>query len=256
MNESIKFKNSVFSVLAIIGSLWAVKILEWITSIKLNFLGVLPQSPKGLVGIFAGPFIHADLQHLISNTVPILLLGIALFYFFYNKANVILFLIYLLSGLFVWVFGRANAYHIGASGIVYGLASFLFFTSVFYRKPAASAISLIIIFLYGGMLAGILPTEDRISWEAHLGGGIVGLALAIAFRKEKITAWESNVAAQQRELEVETKPASSEIDETDENQVEPNHKGSISHTHELPYVKLKVKYQEFPHRVKDDGDEA
>jgi membrane associated rhomboid family serine protease len=145
-------------------------------------LGVYPQQLEGLLGIFTSPFIHADIEHLYHNSIPLFILSVALFYF-YRKISwkVIIFGI-ILSGLFTWVIGRP-ANHIGASGLVYVLVSFIFFKGIFAKHFRLIALSLIVIFLYGSMIWYAFPVKDGMSWEGHLGGLLSGLLFAIVFRK-------------------------------------------------------------------------
>ncbi len=145
-------------------------------------LGVYPLTLKGLKGIVLSPFIHSDIEHLYNNSIPLFVLSMALFYF-YRKISwkVILYGI-LLSGLITWCIGRP-ANHIGASGLIYVLVSFIFFKGVFARHFRLVALSLLIIFLYGSMIWYVFPVEKGISWEGHLAGLITGFVFALIFRK-------------------------------------------------------------------------
>jgi len=185
--EHLKFRYSVYIVISFVLLLWAVKAVELATGISFSYLGILPRTLKGTIGIFTGPLVHGDVLHLLSNTLPILLLGILLFYFYHRIAIEIFIWIYLVTGFWTWLIAR-NAYHIGASGLVYGMASFLFFSGIIRKSRPLMTISAIIIFLYGGMVYGIIPdaVEFNVSWESHLMGAIVGVLLAIIFRKAKI----------------------------------------------------------------------
>jgi len=145
-------------------------------------LGLIPRIPIGLLGIITAPLIHADFSHLISNTVPLIILGWIIFSFYRRVAFISFIFIYLLTGMLVWIFAR-QVYHIGASGIVYGYVSFLFFSGIFRRDNISITLALVITFLYGGLVWGILPGMKGISWESHLFGGISGLIAAYMFRK-------------------------------------------------------------------------
>lgn len=184
--EHLKFRYSVYIVISFVLLLWAVKAIELATDISFSYLGVLPRTLKGTIGIFTGPLVHGDVLHLLSNTLPILLLGILLFYFYHRIAIEIFIWIYLVTGFWTWLIAR-DAYHIGASGLVYGMASFLFFSGIIRKSRSLMTISAIIIFLYGGMVYGIIPNavEFNVSWESHLMGAIVGVLLAFLFRKAK-----------------------------------------------------------------------
>lgn len=166
-------------VLAIIG----VKLAEKYMPSSFVIYGVLPRHIEGLKGILAAPFIHADWEHLASNAVPLLVLGAALFYFYREVAWRVLLIIYIMSGFWLWLGGREN-YHIGASNIVYGLASFLFLSGIIRKHIGLIAISLLVVFLYGSMVWGLLPVLQKISWEGHLFGTLAGILCAYSFRKE------------------------------------------------------------------------
>lgn len=185
--EHLKLRHAVYMVISFVLLLWCVKAIELASDVSFARFGVLPRTLKGTVGILTGPLIHGDVYHLISNTLPILLLGVLLFYFYYRIAIELFIWIYLVTGFWIWMFAR-DAYHIGASGIVYGMASFLFFSGIFRKSKQLMTISGIIIFLYGGMIYGIFPgmVESNVSWEAHFMGVLVGVLLAIIFRKTKI----------------------------------------------------------------------
>jgi len=162
--------------------IWIVHFLSLLLNEDLTKIGLLPRNLLGLLGILTSPLIHADFSHLISNTIPLIILGWIIFSF-YPKLSYLLFVfIYLLTGLLVWIFAR-QVYHIGASGIVYGFVSFLFFSGIFRRDNKSIALALVITFLYGGLVWGMIPGWKGISWESHLFGAITGLIAAYLFRK-------------------------------------------------------------------------
>jgi len=164
--------------------MWLVKIIEILFEIDLSGFGIYPLTLKGVPGIFFSPFIHADFNHLFSNSLPLFLLGVALFYFYSDVALKVFILTFFLTGILFWVAGR-DAWHIGASGLVYGLASFLFFSGIIRRYFRLIALSLLIVFLYGSMVWGLFPgVYKNVSWESHMLGFFSGVVLAIWFRKE------------------------------------------------------------------------
>ncbi|MDY6802039.1 MAG: rhomboid family intramembrane serine protease [Bacteroidota bacterium] len=173
--------------------IWLIKIIEVTLHLNFTFLGIFPLRIKGLIGIVTAPLIHSDFQHLAANSLPLLILGAGLFYFYQNIAGKVFLLIYLISNIWIW-FGARYAYHIGASGIIYGMASFLFFSGVIRKNVKLMAISLLVVFLYGSMVWGLLPIQPHVSWESHLMGAIAGLVLAFYYRdrgpKRKIYSWE------------------------------------------------------------------
>lgn len=163
--------------------LWGVKLFEVAEHTNLSWYGLYPRSIHGLLGIVTAPLLHADFNHLYANSVPLLVLGPIIFYFYRLIAFQIFFWVYLMTGVWVWVAGR-ESYHIGASGIIYGFVTFLFFSGIFRKDTRLMALSLFITFVYGGTIWGILPIHNGISWESHLLGSLAGLITAYNFRKE------------------------------------------------------------------------
>ena len=156
--------------------------------------GVFPQRVENLWGIFTVGFVHADWGHLFNNSLSLFVLASALYYFYAPLATRILVMSYIFSGLILWFIGR-ESWHIGASGLVYALAFFLFVSGILRKYAPLVAISLIVVFLYGNMVWGIFPWQEyRVSWEGHLSGTIVGFVLAIIYRKKgpqkPVKVWE------------------------------------------------------------------
>jgi membrane associated rhomboid family serine protease len=164
--------------------MWLVKVIEVLFQLELSDLGIYPLTAGGLPGIVFSPFIHHNFKHLFNNTLPFFFLSIALFYFYSEIALKVLVRTYLITGFLVWIAGR-EAWHIGASGLVYGLASFLFFSGIIRRHFRLVALSLLIVFLYGSMVWGIFPgVYENVSWESHMLGFFSGVFLALWYRKE------------------------------------------------------------------------
>lgn len=163
--------------------MWIVKIIELNFNISFVIYGVFPQSLSGLKGILFSPFIHKDFVHLINNSYPIIILGGMLFAV-YRKIALQLFLwLFFISGFWLWIIGRPS-FHIGASGIIYALASFLLVSGFIRKNPRLSAISMVVIFLYGSMIWGVLPTKQAVSWEGHLAGLLAGILVAFFYKNE------------------------------------------------------------------------
>jgi membrane associated rhomboid family serine protease len=164
--------------------MWLVKIIEVLFEIDLSRYGIYPMTARGLPGILFSPFIHADFTHLFNNSIPLFFLSLALFYFYSEVALKVFIWTFFLTGLLVWIAGRA-AWHIGASGLVYGLASYLFFSGIIRRYFRLIALSLLIVFLYGSMVWGLFPgVYKNVSWESHMLGFFSGVVLAVWYRNQ------------------------------------------------------------------------
>ena len=178
-------KNVLLVPIVTICVIWFIYWLEIRFGYNFNKYGIFPRSFRGLRGVFLSPFIHSDVSHLFNNSVPLFSLMASLFYFYKEIAFKILLIGTILTGLLCWSFAR-DSYHIGASGVIYLLFSFIFFSGIIRKYYRLIAMSLVVIFLYGSMMWFILPTEDRISWEGHLSGFLIGLLFSILFRKKGI----------------------------------------------------------------------
>ena len=193
--------------------MWLVKIIEILLEINLTGFGIYPLTVRGLPGIIFSPFIHSDFSHLFNNSLPLFFLATALFYFYSEVALKVFGWTYFFTGLLVWIAGR-EAWHIGASGLVYGLASFLFFSGIIRRYFRLIALSLLIVFLYGSMVWGIFPgIYKNVSWESHMLGFFAGLVLSVWYRKEgpqrPVYEWmneeEAKGGAEEEETEIREK---------------------------------------------------
>ncbi|MDR5591744.1 rhomboid family intramembrane serine protease [Christiangramia sp. SM2212] len=162
--------------------IWIVFWIEIRFGVSLNSYGVRPGEMIGLRGIVFSPFIHSDIKHLFNNTIPLFILSLALFYFYRPISWKVLLIGLVSTGILTWLIGRP-ANHIGASGIIYLLASFLFFKGVFSKHYRLVALSLIVVFVYGGLVWYVTPIDPDISWEGHLSGLLSGFGLSLIFRR-------------------------------------------------------------------------
>ncbi|QGY45442.1 rhomboid family intramembrane serine protease [Maribellus comscasis] len=176
------FIHSLIFPAAFVVVFWIVEIIEQTLGTTFVRLGVYPLHVKGLPGILFSPFIHFDFDHLISNSIPFFILMFMLIYFYRRISYRIFIQLYLLAGLCVWLSGR-EAWHIGASGVVYAMAAFHFVSGIIRNDVRLLTLSVVVVFLYGGMVWGMFPINPDVSWEGHLWGAVSGVALAVYYRK-------------------------------------------------------------------------
>jgi membrane associated rhomboid family serine protease len=165
--------------------MWLAFSIQFFYNIDLGFLGIKPRNFWGLVGILTAPMVHGNYMHLLSNTFPLLFLGTVLFFFYDRIGTVVFFRCYFITNLLVWIFSPRASYHIGASGLIYGLASFLIFFGLLRQDFMSLLISIAVIITYGGIFYGVLPMDPRVSWESHLAGALVGAVTAFNFAGKK-----------------------------------------------------------------------
>jgi membrane associated rhomboid family serine protease len=184
--ESRSYFGSAVVPFRLVFIMWVVFTVEFVYGINLSRFGLEPRSVRGLIGIFTAPMLHGNVMHLLSNTVPLLFLGGTLF-FFYNKiGTTVFFRCYFLTNIIVWVFGRGGFVHIGASGLIFGLAAFLISFGALRRDTMSILISIVVIILYGGIFyTGLMPVDPRISVEMHLAGTIVGISTAFMLKNTR-----------------------------------------------------------------------
>jgi membrane associated rhomboid family serine protease len=167
---------------------WITFISDYLYDLNLYLYGVSPRTISGLKGILFSPFIHGDFGHIINNSLPVLILSSMIFYFYKTIAWPSIIWIYFISGIWLWVGGRNNDivpnYHFGASTLIYGFASFLFFSGVFRKHKQLMMVSAFVVFMYGSITHGIFPFDTKISWEGHLFGAISGVFVAYSYRKD------------------------------------------------------------------------
>ncbi|CAG0996442.1 hypothetical protein BURK1_02567 [Burkholderiales bacterium] len=181
-NVRAGFRLAVKLALAFVGLLWAIQILNWGLDLDAAPFGVKPRSIAGLAGILFAPLVHGGFDHLIANTLPLALLGAAMLHLYPRASPVVIPAIWLGPGIAVWLFARGGV-HVGASGLVYGLIAYVFVAGVLRRDRRAIAASMVVAFLYGTAVWGVLPIQRAHSWETHLSAALIGLALALALRR-------------------------------------------------------------------------
>lgn len=178
-----ELRSSVLIPLILVIAMALIELGEFVFDIDLGQFGVYPRKLSGLLGVFTYPFIHSDWKHLTNNSSALLVLGTMLYYFYRPVATKTLLWVYLMSGVWLWIGGRPN-FHIGASGIVYALFGFLFFSGLLRKHLKLMALSMLVVFLYGSLVWGIFPVDHQISYEGHLFGLLAGIVVAIVYRKQ------------------------------------------------------------------------
>jgi membrane associated rhomboid family serine protease len=182
-----KFFGSLAIPALLVTLMWVVKVAEMAFSIDLSPWGLIPKTTHGLVGILTLPFLHGSWEHLLTNTSAVLVLGTALYYCYPTLAHRIMLISWLASGLLTWCIGNPGSIHVGASALIYALNLFLIVSGFIRGNRLLIVISLIMVFLYGSFIWGMIPAlakPQNISWEGHLSGGIVGVILAVIYRKK------------------------------------------------------------------------
>jgi membrane associated rhomboid family serine protease len=235
------FYHSLILPAAFVAVLWIVEIVEQVGGYNFVWLGVYPHHLKGLPGILISPFIHDDFGHLISNSLPVFILSAMLIYFYRQISYRIFIQLYLLAGICVWLAGR-EAWHIGASGVVYALAAFHFVSGIIRNDVRLLTLSVVVVFLYGGLVWGMLPIRPEISWEGHLWGAVSGVVLAFYYRKYGLRRHKFDWEEEEEEEEVDSDQSqwaegsgqsqtqSQPSEEQDGNYKKP---GNVSHTGEF-----------------------
>lgn len=174
--------------LIFIAFIWVIHLTQFMLGTEWGDFGILPRERIGLAGIFFAPLLHADWGHLMSNSLPFLILSTAIIYFYPRVALSTFVLIYFVSGIVIWIFAQTPKYLIGLSYVVYGLASFVFFIGIFRRSVRGIILTLLVMMFYNGMIEGVLPTKEilshNISWESHLIGALVGLLIAYFYKDD------------------------------------------------------------------------
>jgi membrane associated rhomboid family serine protease len=192
--------SSLFYPFLFVAALWVVFFMQQSSRINFVQFGISPRDPATLTGIITSVFIHGDLDHILSNSLPILVLGMMLFYFYKKIASPVFLWLWIVSGIWLWVGGRNSddypVHHIGASTLIYALATFLFFSGVFRRHLRLMVVSALVVFLYGSIMWGIFPLKPEMSWEGHLFGALAGVLIAYNYRREgpqrKIYHWDED----------------------------------------------------------------
>jgi membrane associated rhomboid family serine protease len=180
-----EYNRSWLIPLRFVAFLWLIKVVELLFGLSFAGFGIQPGSTFGLIGVLLAPLIHGNVYHLLSNSIPLIILGTALFLLYPTVAYTVFTASYFLTGFLVWLIAPANSIHIGASGLLYGIAFFLMTIGLFKKDVKSLAVSIVVAFFYSGIIFGVLPVMPGVSWQSHLMGALVGIGCASAFSKNK-----------------------------------------------------------------------
>ena len=215
------FRLALKISLWLVALLWLTLIVDNVLGLGLSRFGLRPGHVEGLVGVFTAPLLHGGTKHLLSNSLPLLISMTTILYLYPRAAMRVIPIIWMGSGVLAWIVGRPSL-HFGASGLVYGLLAYVFISGILRMDMRSVAVSVMVWFLYGSMIWGVLPIRPNMSWELHLGGAILGVALAIVYRRWDITpvkryAWEDDDSIPEWFPEKETPPDDSSQEVSSEN---------------------------------------
>ncbi len=192
-------KNFVFAIklaAVVVGLIWFIFLVDGFFDLGLRQFGLIPRRISGLSGIIMVPLLHANFSHIISNSLPLFVGLAAMLYLYPNSAIKVLPVLYFGTSMLTWVIGR-DSLHIGASGLVYGILTYVFVSGLLRRDMRSIGVTLLVYFLYGSMVWGVLPIREKMSWELHLSGAVLGVILALIYRRwdrvpVKRYEWEEN----------------------------------------------------------------
>lgn len=195
-SEKNRLKRALLVPLVFLAVIWFIFLLQTFSGFRPGVLGNLPRDLWGLTGILFSPLLHGSLDHIVSNSIPFMVMCTSIFYFYEKVAARGFIMMYFLSGIALWLLGNlffcgtefnrsCSLPHIGASGVVYALLSFIFWTGVFRKSLQSIILALVVTVMYSGYFAGIGPNQEgNVSWEGHLFGALVGIFTAFYYRDE------------------------------------------------------------------------
>ena len=183
MDKNFKYYTGVvgFPILFVL-IIWITFWFDMKFNLNLKSYGIYPRSIKGLIGVLFSPFVHNSLEHLVNNSIPLFILSSFIFFFYKKLSWRIITLGILFSGIITWIIGR-NSFHIGASGLIYVLMSFILFKGIFSKNFNLMSLSLVVVFIYGSLVWYIFPLKQNMSWEGHLSGFLIGFLFALYFKQ-------------------------------------------------------------------------
>jgi membrane associated rhomboid family serine protease len=215
------FRLALRVTLGFVALLWIILLMNSAMGLDPAPFGIAPRHWIGLIGILTAPLTHAGFDHLLSNSLPLVILGTAMIFLYPRSTITAVPTIYVGSGIAVWLLGR-DSVHLGASGLVYGLASYVLVAGLLRRDRRAVAAGLGVALLYGSMIWGVFPIRSGMSWETHLAAAVIGIACAVALRRYDIPPPKRYVWEDEPD-EIETVDEG-ELTNLDEAPAEPHHR--------------------------------
>jgi membrane associated rhomboid family serine protease len=202
--EKNKIVNAVFYPILFVLFIGLIHFIQFVFNLDFYWLGIYPQKLSAIGGVVSSVLVHGNFNHLFNNAIPLLILGSALFYFYKPIALKVVVWVVLMGGFWTWVMAR-ESYHIGASGLIYGLFSFLLLSGFIRLNKQLISLSFFVVIVYGSMVWGIFPVKLNISYEAHFWGFVSGIILAIFYRKQglqkEVFVWDEDEENDKKEDE-------------------------------------------------------
>jgi membrane associated rhomboid family serine protease len=179
------------SMALVVGVLWLIEAVDQASNNSLDQYGIRPRTDEGIFGVFAAPFLHGSWGHLASNSVPFFVLGVIVLLDGWRRWISVTLWIVVISGATVWLISPPGTLTLGASGVVFGWLTYLVVRGIYTRAPGQVALGVVVFLFYGGLLWGVLPTDQPVSWQAHLGGAVGGVVAASRQRRRPVDPrWE------------------------------------------------------------------
>lgn len=177
-NDLTEVFSKAIIVFRFVFLMWLFFAVEFVYGYQFHRLGLLPRNVYGLLGLFTAPVLHINGTHIVSNTVPLLFLGAMLFYFYQREARLVFLSSYFITNVLVWLFARP-VMHVGASGIIYGMAFFLVLSGLLRKNVKSLIIAIVVVLVYSGLFLGLITDLSIVSYEMHIAGAIVGTLVAL-----------------------------------------------------------------------------
>ena len=178
--------GACFAMALLVAALWVLEAVDQASGNELDGYGIRPRTDEGLLGVFFAPFLHGGWAHLAANTVPLFVLGVIVLLDGWRRWSIVTLWVVAVSGATVWLISPTGSLTLGASGVVFGWLTYLIARGFYTRAPGQIALGVVVFLFYGGLLAGVLPTDSAVSWQGHLGGAVGGVLAASRQRQRPV----------------------------------------------------------------------